>query len=243
MPLTVSLVTDSSDFDQIIPMDYDAWRTPYNPQLKHFRPPFPTREESLAHAKEKATKKFEEHDPDYFMVKVTDTATSEIIGWATWAINDPQKSTGEKTVAHWHAEGSEEREFAEMFINGLWGFIAERVTRKHMDLLSIVVHPSHRHRGAGRLLIRWGTAKADELGIETVISSLASARGAYEKCGLGCIEIIPPDPELQRSLENLEKAGRGQKWKELLEDDLSGWLMWRPIGRDWREGDRAPWCE
>jgi hypothetical protein len=35
------------------------------------------------------------------------------------------------------------------------------------------------------MLIRWGIDKADELGVETVISSLPSARGAYEKSGLG----------------------------------------------------------
>lgn len=91
------------------------------------------------------------------------------------------------------------------------------------------------------MLVRWGTAKADELGIETVISSLTSARGAYEKSGFGCIEVIPPSPRLAERLEELEKEGKGRKWKQLLEDDLSGWLMWRPIGRDWRAGDRAPW--
>ena len=88
------------------------------------------------------------------------------------------------------------------------------------------------------MLLLWGTNKADGLGIETVISSLNSARGAYEKCGFGYIEQIPPDPELFA-----EKEGRGEKWKKLLEDDLSGSLMWRPIGRDWRDGDRAPWMD
>lgn len=193
------------------------------------------------------------------MVKVTDTETNQIIGWAKWAINDPEKVEGDGiTHATWYPEGSLEREFAETFINGLWGFLGERVTRKHMgtlicnrlfllypdlilDLLSITVHTAHRHRGAGRLLIRWGTAKADELGIETVISSLPSAKGAYAKSGLGVIEVIPPNPRLQERLAELEKEGRGQKWKELLDEDLSGWLMWRPIGRDFEEGDKAPW--
>jgi hypothetical protein len=92
------------------------------------------------------------------------------------------------------------------------------------------------------MLIRWGTDKADELGIETVISSLPSARGAYERSGFGCIEVIPPSPKLEGNLEELERAGKGKKWRELLEDDLSGWLMWRPTGRDWVEGeDVAPW--
>ena len=106
-----------------------------------------------------------------------------------------------------------------------------------LDLHAIVVHPDHRKHGAGRMLIRWGTAKADELGIETVISSLPGARGAYEKCGLGCIEIIPPNPSLD--VEN-----PSERWKQLQEDDLNGWLMWRPIGHDYVEGvDKAPWLE
>jgi hypothetical protein len=91
------------------------------------------------------------------------------------------------------------------------------------------------------MLIRWGTDKADEFGVETVISSLPSARGAYEKGGFGCIEVIPPNPNLDKRLEQLESEGKGKKWRELLEDDLSGFLMWRPIGRDWAEGDKAPW--
>ena len=103
------------------------------------------------------------------------------------------------------------------------------------DLLSITVHTEHRHRGAGRLLVRWGTAKADELGIETVVSSLPSAKGAYEKSGLGCIEVIPAD-------ESLRVEDPSPKWRELLEDDLSGYLMWRPIGHDYVDGvDKAPW--
>jgi N-acetylglutamate synthase-like GNAT family acetyltransferase len=100
------------------------------------------------------------------------------------------------------------------------------------------VSPSHRKSGAGRALLQWGKDKADELRIETVISSLPSAKGAYEKCGFGCIEVLPADAELW-----VEKEGRGEKWKELLEEDLSGWLVWRPVGRDWREGDQAPWLD
>jgi len=102
-----------------------------------------------------------------------------------------------------------------------------------IDLLSIVVNQACRGRGAGRMLIRWGTDKADELGIETVISSLPSAKGAYEKCGLGAIEIIPADVYVQDA---------SPRWQELQDDDLSGWLMWRPVGHDYVEGvDRAPW--
>jgi len=101
------------------------------------------------------------------------------------------------------------------------------------DLLSLVVDQAYRGRGAGRMLIRFGTDKADELGIETVVSSLPSAKGAYEKCGLGAIEIIPADVDV---------PDPSPRWQELQDDDLSGWLMWRPIGHDYMEGiDKAPW--
>lgn len=115
-------------------MDHDAWLTPYNPQLKHFRPNLSSRQESIDYVIARNTKKFNEQDPHSFMIKVTDDETGEIIGYAAWAVNDPENSGEEKTVATWHPEGSEEKEFAECFINGLWGFIAERVTRKHMGM-------------------------------------------------------------------------------------------------------------
>lgn len=144
MPLIVSQVKDISEFDEIIPMDYDAWQTPYNPQLKHFRPVFKTREESIEYTKARDIKRFQEADPNCFMLKVTDDVTNEVVGWANWVVNDPEKSHGEEgemIVANWHPEGSEEREFAELFINGLWGFLSERVTRKHMGILLLLCTP------------------------------------------------------------------------------------------------------
>jgi GNAT superfamily N-acetyltransferase len=258
MPLTVSQITDPSDFNELMSMEYDAWRVPYNPQLKHFRPDMLDRTDSIARAIAKNEKALQEHKSNEFMIKVTDTETNEIIGFAFWELNEMKVQGDGKMEASWYPEGSEEKEFAELFMDGLSGFMNERVTRKHMgnlnqcllrwncahcspDLHSITVHTSHRHRGAGRMLIRWGTGKADEFGVETVISSLPSARGAYEKSGFGCIEVIPPNPSLETRLEELEREGKGKKWRELLEDDLSGFLMWRPIGRDWAEGDKAPW--
>jgi hypothetical protein len=136
MPLTVSQVTDPSDFDVILPMEYDAWRTPYNPQLKHFRPDYLTRSESIAYTKARYVRKLEKNDPNQFIIKVTDTDSEDIIGFAIWAVNAMSTPEGDKTVASYYPEGSEEKEFAECFIDGLWGFIAERITRKHMGVTS-----------------------------------------------------------------------------------------------------------
>ncbi|KAF1970881.1 hypothetical protein BU23DRAFT_570360 [Bimuria novae-zelandiae CBS 107.79] len=235
MTITISLITSEADFEEISPMVLDGWHSPYNPQLKHFRPVLPTRADAISYSSQRDVAKLREHDPKRFMLKAVDSATNAIIGFAQWYVNDKPDPYGERTVATWHPEGSDEREFAERFINGLWAFIGKRVTRPHMDLHSLVVHTGHRKRGVGRLLIRWGLDKADELGIETVISSLITAREAYERCGLGCIEMIPPDPGLNVPYPS-------EKWKELESDNLSGWLMWRPVGHDYVAGvDRAPW--
>ncbi|KAF2260311.1 hypothetical protein CC78DRAFT_620356 [Lojkania enalia] len=248
MPLQISLVTDEKDFSKIVPMDYAGWQEPYNPQLKHFRPHLSTPDLAIATQKARITEAWRKHDPSkrfYLKVEDTDTELSkdgeeevagcyEIVGTAIWEVNE---GGGEASPvqATWYPEGSVEREFAERFINGLWAFLAARVTGRHMDLLSIVVHTQYRKRGVGRMLIRWGIDKADELGIETVVSSLPSAKGAYERCGLGAIEIIPAD---------VENENPSERWKELASEDLSGWLLWRPIGRDYIEGhDKAPWVE
>lgn len=136
MPLITAQVTDPVDMDAICAMDYDAWLIPYNPQLKHFRPVFSTREESIAYVKTRSIAALEAADSNVFMIKVTDDETGEIIGWATWAVNDPtaigDNEAPTKTLATWHPEGSEEREFAEIFIDGLWGFLSARVDRPHM---------------------------------------------------------------------------------------------------------------
>jgi hypothetical protein len=73
MPLQLELVTDPKDFDKIMQMEYEAWQTPYNPQLKQFRPNLPTRAESISHTIAKNTKKLLENDPDHFFINVIDT--------------------------------------------------------------------------------------------------------------------------------------------------------------------------
>jgi hypothetical protein len=141
MPLIVSQVTDPSDLDVILPMEYDAWRTPYNPQLKHFRPDYLTRPESIAYTKARYVKKLEKNDLNEFIIKVTDAESKDIVGFAIWALNEMNTQDEDKTIASYYPEGSEEREFAELFIDGLWGFIGERITSRHMGTKQLASGP------------------------------------------------------------------------------------------------------
>jgi hypothetical protein len=152
MTLIASVVTSESEFDKICPMDYDGWLVPYNPQLKHFRAYTPNREAAIATQIAKSVKSFRAHDPEsMWWVKVEDSDTGEVVGTSVWQVNRPDPSKEpEPTQAYWHPEGSEEREFAERFINGLWGFLGSRVTRPHMGMILIVEY-GNAELGSNRL--------------------------------------------------------------------------------------------
>jgi hypothetical protein len=83
------------------------------------------------------------------------------------------------------------------------------------------------------MLIRWGTEKADQLQLESVIGATPFAREAYEKCGFGCVEVINVD---------LNVSNPSEKWKQYQGEDLHGYMMWRPAGNDFVPGkDIVPW--
>ena len=132
MPVTVSIITEEADFEAIAPMVLDGWQEPYNPQLKHFRPVFATHDEAVEYGRQRSVQRLRDQDPKLFMLKAVDSDTNEAIGFAQWFVNDKPDPYGERTIATWHPEGSDEREFAEKFINGLWDFIGKRVSRPHM---------------------------------------------------------------------------------------------------------------
>lgn len=84
------------------------------------------------------------------------------------------------------------------------------------------VHPSYRRRGAGRLLVEWGSKKADELGVEAFVESTLDGKPLYESCGfvtMNGFELKPTPPEETEELKKLQQ-------------DLCfyGYFMWRPVG-------------
>ncbi|KAF9695748.1 hypothetical protein EKO04_005942 [Ascochyta lentis] len=50
-------------------------------------------------------------------------------------------------------------------------------------LNSLATHPDHQGRGAGNLLLNWGTEKADDEGLVTYLDATQIARPIYEKKG------------------------------------------------------------
>ncbi|TVY25036.1 hypothetical protein LHYA1_G006461 [Lachnellula hyalina] len=50
-----------------------------------------------------------------------------------------------------------------------------------LDMMS--THPAHQHRGAGSMLVKWGTDIANSMGVDSFIEGTIIARPLYEKNG------------------------------------------------------------
>jgi len=94
----------------------------------------------------------------------------------------------------------------------------------------MIVHPNYRYQGLGRMLIEWGTNKANELGVETIVVSVPFAVPVYEKTGFGIVEQIDVDFSI---------SNPSAKWKEYQSEDLRAFLMWKPAGRGFQIGDKV----
>ncbi|KAF1959460.1 hypothetical protein CC80DRAFT_440970 [Byssothecium circinans] len=236
MELRLSEVTSEEEFDAIWPVDFKAFHNPHNTFSKFFNPIHTTLDEAINVSKERHIRMWKVN-PACHWIKVMDVESRSVLGAACWGINIGEhapKPNAEKKAfnAGWHIEGSEEKLFAEKLIGGLMEFIAERVARPHIVLNQMIVHPDYRRYGIGRMLIEWGVREADKHGVETVIESVPFAAPVYEKCGFGRLEQIGID----FSVENPSDT-----WKKYQSEDTRAFLMWRPVGHDYREGDVIPW--
>ena len=90
------------------------------------------------------------------------------------------------------------------------------------------MHPQHRFKGAARQLIEWGTSKATESEVDSLVITVPYAERAYERCGFGVIEQIDVDFTIPNPSE---------KWKEYENDDPRVYIMWKPAGRVHTAGD------
>lgn len=81
------------------------------------------------------------------------------------------------------------------------------------------------------MLNGWGIRKADELGLESCVESVPFAVPIYERLGYGKIDSLDPQPRT---------TNPDAKWNEYASDDLRVFLMWRPAGRDYQDGNHLP---
>ena len=97
------------------------------------------------------------------------------------------------------------------------------------------VHPDHRRRGVGSMLVQWGIDKADSLGLESAVEASDQGRYLYEGFyfrALLCVAI------------NMTKKNPSDTWSALASQmgTPNTWFMWRPSKGDWESpGRKTPW--
>lgn len=64
------------------------------------------------------------------------------------------------------------------------------------DLQILVTTPAHRRRGAASQLVEWGTKRADERGLKSVLMASEAGLGVYLKHGFKVVKEIEMDLRL-----------------------------------------------
>jgi len=140
----------------------------------------------------------------YFGVcrKAVDEASGEIMGMGKWNIYNnslPDLDTIKPLGDYW--DNDEEKMFATSMTQI---FLQERnaaIKRSNGNLVSLdilAIDPKYQRKGAGDALVKWGTRKADELGLEAVVESSVFGKGLYEKNGFVFVKDVvtrPPEGE------------------------------------------------
>ena len=99
----------------------------------------------------------------------------------------------------------------------------------------IFTHPDYRRKGAGDLILQWGTKKADEMGLEMWLDATVHGRPLYLKHGF----IVVTENNVHPKTET-----PNEEWKKLEEEllPITLWAMWRPLGGKYEEGQTIrPW--
>ncbi|KXL46263.1 hypothetical protein M433DRAFT_65847 [Acidomyces richmondensis BFW] len=131
-------------------------------------------------------------DPTQTWMKVTDDeAGGELIAAALWKFQlQPEEERG--AVGSGDATGREEKKQTgeepapplATVVDGVKPFKSQFIgPRPHASLEILITHPAHQRRGAGTLLVQWGCARADELGIPCALTASAAGLRLYQREG------------------------------------------------------------
>ncbi|KAI9880639.1 MAG: hypothetical protein M1830_001643 [Pleopsidium flavum] len=237
MPLELHEVTSASEFPEIMAC---YWAASRNPRSK-FTPLFAPVLDSGPTSSDDALKGFMARswfahslDPSSHWIKVVDPdQDNKVIAAAKWMIypKDPfAKGIPPTPSAFWWPDGEGRR-----YVNMVFENITKlRVRRQpHALLHGSMTHPDHRRRGAGNLLMDWGTRKADELGLESFIEASDMGRWLYVHHEFR----IMGEGDIQPYISEEEKSEEWKRYEEMM-SPLKFAIMWRPVKGKWESAGR-----
>ncbi|KAI1515608.1 Acetyltransferase domain containing protein [Pyrenophora tritici-repentis] len=153
-------------------------------------PPFPDyKEDQMVSIKNDLDNK-----PHVHHLKVVDTESDdEIIAYAKWEIypqgrpdleglKQPMDDESKKVDQYGRLREAAHEYFCTR--NGEMG------KHPHVLLALLVTAPQHRRRGAGSLLVQWGIAKSEELGLPAYLQASAQGQRLYQSHGFKDIDTV-----------------------------------------------------
>ncbi|KAF2188341.1 putative GNAT family acetyltransferase [Zopfia rhizophila CBS 207.26] len=238
--IELSEVKSDDDLDILTPLLWYSYSHPAIPFLPLLFPApddSPEGKDRAIQTSRQLFRKMHQADPSSHWLKVTDTETGEVIGGCRWHLHraDPYVSVrGKKFIAPTYPDGAE-KDFASLVLGQVLNPRAERYAKPHAHLHICFVHPDHRRKGIGALLVAWGVGKADEMGVEAFIEATPIGKHLYETFGF----VVVTTEEANTQIEKPSK-----RWEELESKFLPyTWhCMWRPVGGIYVEGEtKLPW--
>ncbi|RFU29815.1 hypothetical protein B7463_g6520, partial [Scytalidium lignicola] len=181
------LPAEHSDMQEILEMHLLAFRNPLEPFINVLYP----LDEPIEQAAKRALDSWVGNPSSTYM-KVVDEETGKIISAAKWTITKEQlteEQMNKHITVDWCAD-PEANAYGEHCINWLVQNSMDRTKGKPSIILNILsTHPDHQGRGAGGLIMKWGTELADYLGYEAFIEASGYGRHLYETWGF----VATPD--------------------------------------------------
>lgn len=235
MPLELRHVKSDSEFNELVQCECESYEDPFNGFYLLLRPDRGSSPKGREGFKELRDRQiaWHKHDPTSTWLKVVDTDIGDkVVGGACWNtfLENPYSQPMEHPLeATWWPEG-EPREFANKLLDDWLQHRSRKMNRPHMLVALCFVHPEHRRRGVASMLLRWGTEKADELGLEAFVESTDDGKACYEQHGFIYMNTFYMDSA---------KRDPSKKWVEMgnyLKTPVHCYLMWRPRGGKFEEG-------
>ncbi|KAF7560294.1 hypothetical protein G7046_g3843 [Stylonectria norvegica] len=131
-------------------------------------------------------------DPSCRWLKIVDPDLEgeNMIAFAMWFIWETPR-VGEPTPRRVYGPGTN-AEGCRLFFGGMDRQRTDIMEGKPYAYLKLLhTDPEHQRRGAGSMLVKWGLAEADRLGIDAFLESSEAGRALYEKLGFGKVgELI-----------------------------------------------------
>ncbi|RMZ73901.1 acyl- N-acyltransferase [Pyrenophora seminiperda CCB06] len=193
MPLQVQRITDPADFDALVDIQIAAFES--GGGITALLAPNPAPPDYKQKTVSKQMQSWKE-EPDVVFLKVIDTdLNGKMIACAKWRINEKERT--EEEAARMYPEPDEKDKENQALVD-FYAYLV-RVRKQYMGtkpfyfLHLLVTHPDHQRRGAGAMLIEWGTQRADVAQLPCFLESSPRGKPLYEKMGFEVAEVVTFD--------------------------------------------------